>query len=115
MQGLETSRVFKCLEKKTLILGFEIIDLFALSFLLCLLNFVFADASLKLFWTFGPTLMLAAILKLAKSGKADGFLLHWIRFHISPGVFRAFPKASNDNLLRQLKQKGTKRARFYFG
>jgi hypothetical protein len=102
--GLETSHVYKCLEKRTLILGFEIIDLFVLSLLLCVLNFIFSSADFKLFYTFGPVLALATVLKLAKQGQANNFVLHWLRYHFTPGVFRAFPKAKNDNLLLILRK-----------
>lgn len=95
--GLNSSSVYKCLEKKTLILGFEIMDLFILSFLLCLLNFLFSASAYKLFYTFGPTLLVGGVLRMMKSGKADGYLLHWLRYHLTPGIYRAFPPASNNN------------------
>ena len=47
--SLESSTVYKCLEKKTLILGFEVVDLLVMSILLCLLNFIFAESAFKLF------------------------------------------------------------------
>lgn len=110
--GLDTSRVYKCLEKKTLILGFEIVDLFALSLLLCVLNFIFSSSDFKLFLTFGPVLVLAGVLKIAKRGEADNFILHWLRFQFAPGVFRAFPRANDNNLLQLIRKKGRSNARF---
>lgn len=101
--GLNSSTVYKCLEKKTLILGFEIIDLFLLSFLLCLLNVLFSGSALKLFYTFGPTLMAGAFLRIMKQGKADGYLIHWLRYHLTPGIYPAFPRASLNNQLLKLK------------
>ncbi len=110
---IEQSQVYKCLEKKTLILGFELPDLFALSLLLCVLNFIFATSDLKFFFTFGPTALLGLLLRLMKTGKADNYLLHWVRYHISPGIFRAFPLAGKNELLK-IKYKGVHRARFRF-
>ncbi len=104
--GLETSTVYKCLEKKTLILGFEVIDLFVMSVLLCLLNFIFADSNLKLFFTFGPVGILALLLRVMKMGKAENYLLHWLRFQFTPGIYRAWSLTKNKNLLIQMKQKG---------
>ncbi len=100
--SLETSRVYKCLEKKTLILGFEVVDLLIMSVLLCLLNFVFAQSSLKLFITFGPVSILALLLRVMKMGKAENYLLHWLKFQFAPGVFRAWPKCTDHNALIQM-------------
>jgi len=110
---LEQSQVYKCLEKKTLILGFELPDLFTLSLLLCVLNFIFATAELKFFFTFGPTALLGLLLRLMKTGKAENYLLHWVRYHISPGIFKAFPLAEKNEFLK-IKNKGVPRARFRF-
>jgi len=104
--ALESSTVYKCLEKKTLILGFEVVDLFLMSVLLCVLNFVFVDSSMKLFFTFGPVAIVAALLRIMKMGKAENYLLHWIRFQIAPGVFKAWPRATSPNALLKIKQKG---------
>jgi len=87
---LQQSTVYKCLEKKTLILGFEIADLFILCALLSLLNVLFAQSAMKLFWTWGPTLGAATLIRITKHGKAENFLLHWIRYHLQPGVLHAF-------------------------
>jgi hypothetical protein len=110
---IEQSQVYKCLEKKTLILGFELPDLFALSLLLCVLNFIFATSDLKFFFTFGPTVLLGLFLRVMKSGKAENYLLHWVRYHISPGVFQAFPLAGRNDFLK-LKNKGGRHVRFSF-
>jgi hypothetical protein len=104
--GLETSVVYKCLDKKTLILGFEVMDLIVMSLLLCGLNFVFVDSNFKLFFTFGPVGIVAVILRLMKMGKAENYLLHWIRFQFSPGIFWAWPKATDKNALILMKLKG---------
>ena len=110
---IEQSQVYKCLEKKTLILGFELPDLFALSLLLCVLNFIFATSDLKFLFTFGPTVILGLLLRLMKTGKADNYLLHWVRYHLSPGIFQAFPLAGKNELLK-IKCKGVQRVRFRF-
>lgn len=90
--SLQTSKVYKCLEKKTLIMGFEIAEVFILSFLTAILHFVFSGAKLKLLWSFGPVIALGILLKITKRGKPDNYLLHWIRFHLSPGVYHSFSK-----------------------
>lgn len=103
--GLHTSKVYKCLEKKAMIMGFEILDLFVVCLFLCVLNILFSTAEYKLFYTWGPTLVAAFGLKAAKRGKAENFLLHWIRYQISPGVLLAFPRTTRTNGLPRLKHK----------
>jgi hypothetical protein len=103
--ALATSSVYKCLEKKTLILGFEVLDLFALCILMCALNLVFANADFKILYTWIPTGLAALGLRAAKLGKPENFLLHWVRYHLSPGVFKAFVPAATGNALFQLKKK----------
>ena len=49
--GLKTSEVYRCLEKKTLIFGFEMLDLFAVFLVLAILNFVFSSVKYKALWT----------------------------------------------------------------
>jgi hypothetical protein len=110
--SLESSHVYKCLEKKTLILGFEVIDLFVICLLLCALNFLFAESAFKLFWTFGPVCCLAITLRIMKIGKAENYLIHWIRFKFKPGVLHAWPLASAPNLFLHHKRKGFRYAGF---
>jgi hypothetical protein len=91
--GLKTSEVYRCLEKKTLIFGFEMIDLFAVFLLLALSNFFFSGLRYKVLWTWAPALALALFLRLGKAGKPENYLLHWVRYQISPGVLSSFPLA----------------------
>ncbi|MBL7555114.1 MAG: hypothetical protein JNM24_04765 [Bdellovibrionaceae bacterium] len=92
--ALKTFEVYKCLERKTLILGFEILDLFVCFLLLAVLSMIFKEFSYKFFITWGPAALLAIILRVGKSGKPDNFLLHWVRFQFLPGIISAFPMAT---------------------
>ncbi len=93
--GLKTSKVYKCLEKKTLILGFEIFDMFLICILLSVLNLICGNSDWKLFYTWLPTLAVALLMRYGKKGKPDNFLVHWLRFQFSPGVYSAFPSVKN--------------------
>lgn len=91
--ALKTSEVYRCLEKKTLVFGFEMLDLFIVFTVFALSSLVFSGIRYKFIWTWGPALALALFLRFGKSGKPENFLLHWIRFQFSPGIFAAFPLA----------------------
>lgn len=91
--ALKTSRVYRCLEKKMLIFGFEIIDLFAIFSFLATLNFFLQGVPYKFLFTWVPALGLALFLRLGKAGKPENYLLHLARFYLTPTVFGAFPLA----------------------
>lgn len=91
--ALKTSEVYRCLEKKSLVFGFEVVDLFFVFCLLAVLNFVLGGVPYKLFFTWGPSLLLALFLRLGKAGKPENYLLHLARSYLSPVVFSCFPLA----------------------
>lgn len=93
--SLKTTSVAKCLDKRLLLFGFEVMDVLAIFLTLSILNFVFGQTSLKLFLIWIPTGILAAVLHFGKKGKPDNYLVHWLRYQIKPGTYKAFPDAIN--------------------
>ncbi len=91
--SLKTSEVYRCLEKKTLIFGFEILDLFLVFVLLAILSFVFGKAPYKFILTWVPSIGFGVFLRVVKTGKPDQFLTHWIKYQFAPGILSAFPLA----------------------
>ena len=91
--ALKTSKVYRCLEKKTLVLGFEIVDLFLVFSLLATLNFFLGSVSYKFFLTWGPAIALGLGLRILKRGKPDNYLGHYLQFQFSPGAFSCFSLA----------------------
>lgn len=103
--ALKTSEVYRCLEKKTLVFGFEIIDLFVVFCVLALLNFVFRGLPYKFLLTWGPAMSLALFLRLGKAGKPENYLLHWARAKLAPLVFSCFPLAPRRSKFITFKKK----------
>lgn len=93
--NLKTTSVAKCLDKRLLLFGFEVFDVLGIFLTLSVLNFVFGQTSFKIVFVWVPTALLAAVLHFGKKGKPDGFLIHWLRFQLKPGTFKAFPDASH--------------------
>lgn len=89
--ALKTEPISKCLDKKLLMLGFEVPDLLAIFLLLTLLNFAFGESSAKPFLVWLPTIAAAVTLRLGKRGKPDNYLLHLVKFCFSPKHLEAFP------------------------
>jgi hypothetical protein len=92
--GLKSTSVAKCLDKRLLLFGFEVMDVLAIFLTLSILNLVFGQTSLKFALVWLPTLTLAAILHFGKKGKPDNYLVHWLRFQMKPGTYKAFPEAT---------------------
>ena len=92
--GLRTTPVAKCLDKKLLLFGFEVPDVLAIFFMLSILNFICGQMPYKIIFVWLPTAALALVLRLGKKGKPDSYLVHWLRFQITPGTYCAFSDAT---------------------
>lgn len=90
---MKTTSVSKSLDKKLSLFGFEVLDLLAIFIVLSALNLLFGQSSLKLFFVWTPTVLLAALLRFGKRGKPDKFLVHWMKFQIKPGHLSAFEES----------------------
>jgi hypothetical protein len=106
--ALKNSTVYRCLDKKALVFGFEIVDLLAIFLFLAALNFMFRALPYKFFITWVPALGLALFLRLGKAGKPENYLLHRVRFYFIPLVFSSFPLALRRVRFTNQSSKGKK-------
>lgn len=104
---LKVTTVSKCLDKKMMILGFEIPDLLFIFLTISVLNFLFGSTSLKWLFVWLPSAALALTIRLAKRGKPDNYLVHWLRFQIKPGIYSAFADPTQDVPSPKLKTRKT--------
>jgi len=91
---MRVTDVSKCLDRKLMMLGFEVFDILAIFIVLSVLNFVFGQTALKALFVWAPTLVLALVLRYGKRGKPEKYLIHWLRFQIKPGVHSAWAPPS---------------------
>lgn len=103
--NLRTTPVSKCLDKKLILLGFEVPDILAIFITLSTLNFLFGGTQLKSVFVWFPTLALALTIYLGKRGKPDNHLVHWVRFQIRPGKLSAFYEPSDSTPPPKLRRK----------
>ena len=89
--------VSQCLDRKLRFMGFEVGDVLAVFLTLSVLNLLFGQSSFKVALVWGPTVMLALILKYGKRGKPEKFIIHWLRYQVSPGVYEAFPEPTPES------------------
>ncbi len=101
--ALRSEPVSRCLEKKLLIMGFEIPDLLAIFFVLSILNFTLGQTNQKLLLVWIPTAVFAAVLRIGKKGKPDNYLLHLAKFHFNPNYVSAFQEPTKDKVPPKLK------------
>ncbi len=101
--SLKTTSVNQCLDKKLLIFGYEIPEILAIFFLLAVLNFLFGQTSLKLFLVWLPVAAIAVILRVTKRGKADNYLVHFVRFKMQSPLLSAFSDSNTFKAPPKLK------------
>jgi len=79
---LEVSQVNRSLERKTMILWLELIDVFIIVTTTSVLNLLFGQTTLKTYLVYLPALILTVTLILTKRGKPENFLLHFLRYNL---------------------------------
>ena len=95
MMELSTSKTFRCLERKSKILGFEIFDVLIIGITLSVANLLVGETSYRLLITWTPAILIAGVLWIGKRGKPENYLLHLLRFHLSPNYYCPFKEAKN--------------------
>jgi len=88
--ALRSEPTSQSLEKKLLIVGFEVPDVLAIFLLLSILNFSFGQTNYKLALVWGPVVVAAITLRIGKRGKPDNYLVHLGKFHMQPKYLSAF-------------------------
>ena len=93
---LKSEPTSQSLEKKLLILGYEVPDVLAIFLLLSILNFLFGQTNQKLLLVWLPVVAIALVLRIGKRGKPDNYLVHLAKFHLRPKYFSAFQLPTTD-------------------
>lgn len=82
---LRTSPVHRKLDARFKIGGIEATDLLAVLILAAVMNLIFGRLTIGPLFIFGLPSVLFVTLYFGKRGKPDGYLLHAIKFYLSPG------------------------------
>ncbi len=89
MEPLKTSTVHRNLDRRPKILGMEMQDVVLVMLLASVMNLIFGATRLGAYITFIPPTIMAIVLLVGKRGRPDKFLVHLIRYHITPGFYSA--------------------------
>lgn len=101
--ALRSEPTSQSLEKKLLIMGFEIPDVLAIFLLLSILNFSFGQTNHKFALVWGPVVAFAVILRIGKRGKPDNYLVHLGKFYMHPKYLSAFQNPKITTIPPKLK------------
>ena len=102
---MRTTAVSKCLDRKLILFGFEVLDLLAVFLVLSILNFLFGQAPMKWLLVWAPSVALAIVLRWGKRGKPEKYLIHWLRYQIKPGSYSAFREVPHLRAVPRLREK----------
>lgn len=89
---LKISTVYRKLDAKFKIGGVEATDLLAVLLLGAVMNLIFGRLSIGPIFIFGIPGALFCALYFGKRGKPEGYLMHAIKYYISPGEIHAGEK-----------------------
>ncbi len=101
--ALRSESTSQSLEKKLLIMGFEVPDVLAIFLLLSILNFSFGQTNYKLALVWGPVAIFAITLRIGKRGKPDNYLVHLGKFHLQPKYLSAFQEPKTNSVSPKIK------------
>lgn len=98
--SLKTSLIHRNLDNKFKIVGLEAHDLLFVLILGAILNLLFGHTTIGLAVAMGLPLTFAIILFYVKRDKPDKYLIHLIKFYLSPGHYSAGTHPKNNNNLK---------------
>jgi hypothetical protein len=93
---LNSEPTSQSLDKKLLIMGFEVPDVLGIFLLLSVLNFAFGGTDHKLLLIWLPVVTAGLVLRIGKKDKPDNYLVHLVKFKIRKKHLSAFTEPSRD-------------------
>jgi len=100
--SLEQSKVHRNLDGAIKVMGLEAPDLILVLMVAAVMNLFFGQTSLVLITVFGIPLLLLFTLYFGKKGKPENYLIHLVRYLVTPRFFSA-----GENSLKTERMKNT--------
>jgi len=97
---LEQSKVHRNLDGAIKVMGLEAPDLILVLMVAAIMNLFFGQTNLVLITVFGIPLLLLFTLYFGKKGKPDGYLIHLLRYLMTPSFYSA---GVRPNFLERMK------------
>ena len=87
--SLHTSSIHRRLDVKIKIMGLEAHDLLFVLLFAAIMNLIFGQTPIGSVMVFGVPILMSLILYFVKRNKPDGYLIHYIKFHLESGFLSA--------------------------
>ncbi|PIP89074.1 MAG: hypothetical protein COW01_15935 [Bdellovibrionales bacterium CG12_big_fil_rev_8_21_14_0_65_38_15] len=97
---LNQSIIHRKLDSKLKIVGLEVHDLLFVLLFAAIMNLIFGQTTLGFYLVFVVPLLMAFVLFITKRNKADGYLIHLIRFYVDSGKYSAGMRSKNHEAKR---------------
>ena len=94
------SRIYRKIDTKWKIGGLELLDLYFILILAATMNLLFGRTFLAIPMVFVIPTLLALIFFFGKRDKPDDFLIHFIRYYLTPGFYSAGKESSFEKRMR---------------
>ena len=98
---LRVSRIYRKIDTKWKIGGLELPDLFLVLILAATMNLFFGRTFLAVPMVFVVPSLLALIFYFGKRDKPEDFLIHFIRYYLTPGFYSAGKESSFEGKMRR--------------
>lgn len=97
---LKSSTVHRNLDAKLKVVGLEVHDLLFVLLFASVMNLLFGKTAFAIYLVFLLPMTMAGVLFFAKRNKPDQYLIHLIRFYLSPGFYSAGQTNSGEDRMR---------------
>ncbi len=101
-ESLFTSVVYRNLDSKIKIVGLEALDLIVILLIASVMNLIFGQTPLALYFVFLLPTFLGALLYFGKRNKPDNFLVHFLKYYLEEGLIEANSQNCELNLQRKI-------------
>ena len=98
---LERSQVHRNLDGSLKVMGLEAPDLIFVLIIAAVLNLFFGETSLVIPMVLGVPLLLLMVLYFGKKGKPSNYLIHLVRYIVSPGHYSVGEKSKNEKRMKK--------------
>ena len=108
MEELDTARIYRNLESKLKIGGFESLDLILALFSSGIMNLIFGGSDIAFYFVSIPPILILGIAWFGKRNRPEGFLRDAIRYYFLPHYLSAGKKSENHKFRRRKIYEGNK-------
>lgn len=97
---LDSSQVHRNLDGKLKVVGLEAPDLIFVLLIAAIMNLLFGQTRFVLLAVFGMPSLILTILYIGKRGKPEGYLIHLLKYFLTPGFYSAGERPTHEERMK---------------